>query len=268
MSKANLITSRNQFVGLKMIKENIQKMNNPQFGSFGEYIFADYVVKILKKKIKKVHRDGVDFLFNNVNIDVGASRKLALTSKKRRRIPGKDVYVVFYKDCCFIEYPGNYEYKLRWSEVVRLYKKWSISREIKIPSKSQISYKKKYTDMTRDINSFFAENGYDTRIIYRTVSTKFGLNESPGNLLPKKEKERSISIYLDFYDFKRIESNIRFIIAFPDMLNCEIPRQKKISLKSGRSDSEKIDLTQIVPNKHKCYFDSLEQLKNDFFKRY
>ena len=121
MSNANLITSRNQFVGLKMIKENIQKMNNPQFGSFGEYIFADYVVKILKKKIKKVHRDGVDFLFNNVNIDVGASRKLALTSKKRRRIPGKDVYVVFYKDCCFIEYPGNYEYKLRWSEVVRLY---------------------------------------------------------------------------------------------------------------------------------------------------
>ncbi len=268
MSKANLITSRNQFVGLKMIKENIQKMNNPQFGSFGEYIFADYVVKILKKKIKKVHRDGVDFLFNNVNIDVGASRKLALTSKKRRRIPGKDVYVVFYKDCCFIEYPGNYEYKLRWSEVVRLYKKWSISREIKIPSKSQISYKKKYTDMTRDINSFFAENGYDTRIIYRTVSTKFGLNESPGNLLPKKEKERSISIYLDFYDFKRIESNIRFIIAFPDMLNCEIPRQKKISLKSGRSDLEKIDLTQIVPNKHECYFDSLKQLKNDFFKRY
>jgi hypothetical protein len=251
-----------------MIKENIQKMNNPQFGSFGEYIFADYVVKILKKKIKKVHRDGVDFLFNNVNIDVGASRKLALTSKKRRRIPGKDVYVVFYKDCCFIEYPGNYEYKLRWSEVVRLYKKWSISREIKIPSKSQISYKKKYTDMTRDINSFFAENGYDTRIIYRTVSTKFGLNESPGNLLPKKEKERSISIYLDFYDFKRIESNIRFIIAFPDMLNCEIPRQRKISLKSGRSDLEKIDLTQIVPNKHECYFDSLKQLKNDFFKRY
>ena len=261
MSNANLITSRNQFVGLKMIKENIQKMNNPQFGSFGEYIFADYVVKILKKKIKKVHRDGVDFLFNNVNIDVGASRKLALTSKKRRRIPGKDVYVVFYKDCCFIEYPGNYEYKLRWSEVVRLYKKWSISREIKIPSKSQISYKKKYTDMTRDINSFFAENGYDTRIIYRTVSTKFGLNESPDNLLPKKEKERSISIYLDFYDFKRIESNIRFIIAFPDMLNCEIPRQKKISLKSGRSDLEKIDLTQIVPNKHECYFDSLKQLK-------
>ena len=251
-----------------MIKENIQKMNNPQFGSFGEYIFADYVVKILKKEIKKVHRDGVDFLFNNASIDVGASRKLALDSRKRRKIPGKDVYVIFYKDCCFIEYPGNYEYKLKWPEIVRLYREWSKSREIKIPSKSQRSYNKEYTDIIKDINSFFTGNGYDTRIIYRTVSTRFGLNESPGNLLPKKEKELSISIYLDFYDFKRIESNIRFIIAFPDMLNYEIPRQKKISLKSGRSDFEKIDLTQIVPNKHKCYFDSLEQLKNDFFKRY
>jgi len=268
MSKANLITSRNQFVGLKMIKENIQKMNNPQFGSFGEYIFADYVVKILKKKIKKVHRDGVDFSFNDANIDVGASRKLTLTSKKRRKIPGKDVYVIFYKDCCFIEYPENFEYKLEWSGIIRLYRKWSECREIKIPSKSRISYKKAYTNIIKDIKLFFAENGYDTRIIYRTVSTKFGLNESPDNLLPKKEKERSISIYLDFYDFKRIKSNIRFIIAFPDMLNCEIPRQKKISLKSGRSDLDKIDLTQIVPNKHKCCFDNLEQLKNDFFKRY
>lgn len=122
-----------------MIKEKIQKLNNPQFGSFGEYIFADYAVNIRKDKVKKVHRDRTDFSINNVNIDVGASRKLTLNYNGKKKIPRKDAFVFFYNDCCFIDYPNVFEAKLEWSYIIELYEKWSVSKEIKIPSEETMS---------------------------------------------------------------------------------------------------------------------------------
>jgi len=251
-----------------MIKEIVRKLNNPQFGSFGEYIFADYATNALKYNVKKIHRDGVDFSINNIRVDVGASRKLEINYKGKKKIPKKDVFVFFYNDCCFIDYPDNFEVKLNWSYILEQYEKWSKSRIINIPTEEKVSYKREYDNITVQIKSFFSLKGYGARIIYRTVSHTFGLRESPDNLLPKDIKPYSVSVYLDFNDFKRMESNIRFIIAFIDTKHDDIPRQNNIALKSGRDNSEKIDLTQIVPNKHKCCFKNIQELEAEFFIRY
>lgn len=246
----------------------IQNLNSPQFGSFGEFIFAKYVTDVLHESIEKVHRDGVDFNFRGVNIDVGSKRKLKAKYARNENIAGKDAFVVFYQDCCKINYPSNFENVLSWDGVVSAFEEWSTSRTIKIPSQAKQSYTKEYTEIKSNLIKYFADKKIDARVLYRTVSRKFGLGESPDNLLPKKSTISSVSIYIDFNDFKRIASNIRFIIAFPDNQHNDIPRQKSVSLKSGKTDLHKIDLTQIVPNKHRCYFESIEELTCCFFKRF
>jgi len=250
------------------IKKIIKKLNNPQFGSFGEYVFADYATNILEYEVKKIHRDGIDFSINNVGVDVGASRKLDINYSGRKKIPKKDVYVFFYKDYCFIDYPNNFEAKLNWHSILEQYEKWHKSRTINLPSEDKISYEKEYNNIVFKIKSFFNSKGYCTRIIYRTVSHIFGLRESPDNLLPKNKKSHAVSVYLDFNDSKRVESNIRFIIAFVDTELDDIPKQSSIALKSKRDNAEKIDLIQIVPNKHKCYFKNIKMLETEFFMRY
>jgi len=260
----------NHFVSstVQEVKNKIQNLNSPQFGSFGEFIFAKYVTSTLHENIEKVHRDGVDFYFRGVNIDVGAKRKLNVIHTSNEKITGKDAFIVFYQDCCKINYPSNFESALDWDCVVSAFEEWSASRIIKIPSQAKQSYTKEYAEIKSHIVKFFADKNIDARVLYRTVSGKFGLGESPDNLLPKKSAQSSVSIYIDFNDFKRITSNIRFIIAFPDDQHNDIPRQKTVSLKSGKKDLNKIALTQIVPNKHRCYFESIEKLTSSFFKRY
>jgi hypothetical protein len=260
----------NHFVSsiVQEVKNKIQNLNSPQFGSFGEFIFAKSVTDVLHESIEKVHRDGVDFNFRCVNIDVGAKRKLNAKYTSNEKIAGKDVFVVFYQDCCKINYPSNFESVLDWDSIVSAFEEWSSSRIIKIPSQAKQSYTKDYAEIKSHIVKYFADKKIDARVLYRTVSRKFGLGESPDNLLPKKSALSSVSIYIDFNDFKRIASNIRFIIAFPDNQHNDIPIQKTVSLKSGKKDLNKIDLTQIVPNKHRCYFESIEELTSCFFKRY
>ena len=246
----------------------IQNLNSPQLGSFGELIFARHVTDVLHESIEKVHRDGVDLFFRGANIDVGARRKLNVKYARNEKIAGKDAFVIFYRDCCKINYPSNFESALDWDCVVSAFEEWSASRIIKIPSQAKQSYTKEYAEIKSNLIKYFADKKIDARVLYRTVSGKFGLGESPDNLLPKKSAQSSVSIYIDFNDFKRITSNIRFIIAFPDDQHNDIPRQKTVSLKSGKKDLNKIDLTQIVPNKHRCYFESIEELTSCFFVRF
>lgn len=246
----------------------IQNLNSPQFGSFGEFIFAKHVTDVLHESIEKVHRDGVDFIFRGANIDIGAKRKLNAKYLRNEKIAGKDAFVVFYEDCCKINYPGNFEKVLSWAGVVSLFEEWSTSRIIKIPSQAKQSYSKEYAEIKSNIIKYFADKKIDVRVLYRTVSSKFGLRESPDNLLPKESAPSSVSVYIDFKNFERIAKNINFIIAFPDNKHNDIPRQKTVSIKSGKKDLHKIDLTQIVPNKHRCYFESIEELTSCFFKRF
>jgi hypothetical protein len=59
-------------------KTKILKLNNPQFGSFGEYVFSDYVVNTLKKKLSNLHRDHGHYIFEGNIIDVGSHTRCNL----------------------------------------------------------------------------------------------------------------------------------------------------------------------------------------------
>jgi len=73
---------------------------------------------------------------------------------------------------------------------------------------------------------------------------------------------------LDFNDFKRTLDNIRFIIAFPDKYSDELPRQAKLTLKSGRINLVKADLIKIIENNHRCFFRDINELLSDFPERF
>jgi len=91
--------------------------------------------------------------------------------------------------------------------------RWKDSRKIEIPKSTEKLYEEEYKNIVLQVNSFFSGNNFISRTIHRTKTKRFGLRESPGNLLPKKEIEKSVTVYIDFHDEKRIESNIRFIIC-------------------------------------------------------
>lgn len=250
-----------------IVKKELEKMNNALFGSFGEYIFAHYVLKILKKKLLSVHKDSIDFIFESTPVDVGSSRALnkPFTPKK---ITGKDVFVHFFSDCCSINYPEHFVQKLEWQEIAVLFPLWRKDHLIKTEKAPGRSYTKEYNEIKSGLSSYFAEKGYKARIIYRTVSRGFGLGESPDNLLPKIMDNSSITIYLDFNNFKRTWDNIRFIIAFPDKYSDELPRQEKVTIKSGKANLVKADLIKIMESNHRCFFRDIEELNSEFSNRF
>ena len=199
-----------------MDRKEIEDLNNPRFGSFGEFVFADYASNILNYDLQKLHRDGKDFVIANQKIDVGATRRFFqknFNNNTQRTIKNKDVHVFFYKDCCFIKYPDFFEEKLEWDYVEKLFGKWKESRKVEVPKSTEKLYEEEYKNIVLQVNSFFSGNNFISRTIHRTKTKRFGLRESPGNLLPKKEIEKSVTVYIDFHDEKRIESNIRFIIC-------------------------------------------------------
>jgi hypothetical protein len=246
-------------------KHKIRELNSQQFGSFGEYIFAHYVVNVLKRDLVKLHRDNADFIFQGKKIDVGSRRQLDKYFRYQT-IRNKDVSVYCYDNCCFINYPQVIEATLTWSEMTRLFEDWREKHEL-VPTHSGTSFKKEYDDIKKSISHFFSVNGYKAKIIYRTNTDRFGLGESPGNLLPNTIDENSVRVYVDFNSYKRTVDNVRFIIAFPESAERDIPRLQAVRLRSGTSH-EKIDLIAVRQTKHRCCFESIEELKQRFFKRY
>jgi hypothetical protein len=249
------------------IKNSIKKLNNPQFGSFGEFIFKHYVVEKLNHELIKVHKDGIDFKLNGKKIDVGSSRRFN-RKDKNKTIKNKDAYVLFYDEKCNIIIPNYFDVELSWKKIELQFKRWSDGHVIKTSKSNAISYKNDYNKIKKKVIIFFNDKGFKTKIIYRTVSEKFGLRESPGNLYPKKIKDKFINIYIDFKNHVRKEENINFIIAFPDSGIKSIPLQKNISVRSGKKEIKKIDLISIEKTKHKCYFKNIHHLETQFLKRY
>ena len=252
---------------IDIAKEIIRKLNNPQLGSFGEYLVAEYGTKVLKKSVIGVHRDGIDLIIDGNRVDVGSQRKLD-KRYSRGKITNKDVFVFFCKDACIIHYPSRFEANLSWEDVSLLFEEWQKNHKPGISNDTDVSYKAEYGELKQLVSSFFKEHGYKARIIYRTVSRQFGLGESPDNLLPKVTRKEAVSVYVDFNDFRRVPENIRFIVAFPDEYANELPRQEKVVLKSGKKNVVKVDLHEIIETISRCYFENLDQLMNDFFIRY
>jgi len=252
---------------IDIAKEIIRKLNNPQLGSFGEYLVAEYGTKVLKKNVIGVHRDGIDLIFDGNKVDVGSQRKLD-KGYSGGIIANKDVFVFFCKDACVIHYPSRFEAHLSWEDVSLLFEAWQKNHKPGISNDTDVSYKAEYGELKLLVSSFFKEHGCKARIIYRTVSRQFGLAESPDNLLPRAISKQAVSVYVDFNDFRRVPDNIRFIIAFPDEYATELPRQKKVILKSGKENVVKVDLHEIIETRSRCYFENLDQLFGEFFLRY
>jgi hypothetical protein len=249
------------------IKKEITDLSPTHLGYFGEEVFIYYTKFILNKDIEKVHKEGKDFEIDGVKIDVGTRRPL---SKKKigRKISKKDAFVFFYLECCYIDYPNKFFGEIQWEKVAILLKDYKQKKKIKINAIKEKSFKSEYYQLESKIKNYFSKNGCESNIIHRTVSGQFGLRESPGNLLLKKFKDDGIKVYIDFFDFRRTIENINFIIAFPESMEMEIPKQKKVSLKSGDSDVKKVDLVEIQNVNHRCYFVNYEDLTKNFFMRY
>ncbi len=254
-------------MNLEALKEKIQKMNNPQVGSLGEFIVAEYGKNVLQQEVIGVHRDGVDLIFNGYRVDVGARRQLD-KDYYGGKIPNKDIFVFFTKDCCVIKYPSRFEAMLTWEDVGHLFEEWQRNHSLKIASAPDLIFKAELNELKGGIFSFFSDNGYKSRIIYRSVSRQFGLSESPDNLLPKVIQEKVVSVYIDLNIREAKPENIRFIIAFPDIFESEIPKQQKVVLKSGKKNVVKVDLKAIIEKGERCYFENLNQLFDEFFHRY
>jgi hypothetical protein len=83
------------------------------------------------------------------------------------------------------------------------------------------------------------ELGFCARVIYRTTQARFG-DESPANLLPPRPQQDGLTVYLDFANRQLAESNIRRIIAFPDVAASSLPL-----LERTRLHRPKVDLSSV-----------------------
>jgi hypothetical protein len=246
------------------IKKEISELSPTHLGYFGEELFLYYAKEVLKKEVLKVHREGKDFEIDGVRIDVGTRRPFT-TKKIGKKISKKDAFVLFYTDCCLIDFPKHFSGEVQWEVISTLLADFKSRRRIKVKTVLEKSFNSEYEKLKFKIKNFFIEKGFKTNIIYRTVSGQFGLKESPGNLLIKKFNDDGIKIYIDFKDHQRTAENIKFIIAFPQSMENEMPYQKSVSLKSS---VPKIDLIELIQIKHRSYFTSLEDLTNNFFLKY
>ncbi len=70
---------------------------------------------------------------------------------------------------------------------------------------------------------------------------------------------------IDFYDYRLTRDNIRFILAFPQSREDQLPILASARLKTK---GPKIDLQRVLEAKHDCYFESIDDLKKNFLKRY
>jgi len=148
------------------LKNQLSTLNNPRFGSFGEYIYES----INKKKgIVRKHTERVDFVLNNTQIDVKSSRFLNTPFSKVRIYPGKKIpniqyiYIQFYSDKIII---SNKEYiisKLSYEEIHPLFDAW-LKRKPK--PKSKLNKSEQQNNLipikTKIRNYFFNMKGWIT----------------------------------------------------------------------------------------------------------
>lgn len=248
-------------------REFIKNLNNPRLGSFGEYVFEYYVKNILREELKRLHRDGADFVFRNNKVDVGARRMLD-HEYTEKVIKNKDVSIFFFKDYCSIISPNQLSHKFNWLSITSIFKDWTKKKDLKTPAYSRYSYEAEYNSIKKELNEYFNDIDLIPRVIYRCVTEKFGYKESPDNLFLQSNNGSNVTIYLDFKDYQRTKDNINFIIAFPHTDSHLIPRLKKVRLKSGKKISDKADLEKIIKNRHNCYFDNFQELISEYEKRY
>jgi hypothetical protein len=227
------------------IIESIRKLNNSQFGSFGEYIF-EYLHS--EHGIERKHSENTDFILNGRSIDVKSARfftEIRTTPKKynRGKIDSVDfAYIQFYANFVICSVQRQVLFQLEYSFIEKLFLEWQGKRKARVISsvpKISSKFKTNLTNIKECISKHFISLGLESRIIYRTNQYKFG-KESPGNLLPNKIKSGSVTIFLNFKSHEISESNINEIIAFRDTNSYGFCK-----LKAPKLHIPKVDLNQL-----------------------
>lgn len=222
-------------------------------------------------KIVPYHKERTDFLLNEDNeridvktirskIDIENSNIFIYNGIRNKNI--KYAVVDFHKKKVVVTIEGKpiddtTIDELDYDSIELLHKEWEenfkkydiISKELK----HNPLYKKMVDEIKNRLTHFFKQEGFKTKIIYRTDQWRWG-EQSAHNLLPQyKNKddtvlylpENQIRIYLDFITSEISELNLNQIIAYPELRYKEL----KLIENPGLSGYDKVDL-EFVPEKY------------------
>jgi hypothetical protein len=200
------------------IIESISRLNNANFGSFGEYIFE---YQNSSQKIERKHSESIDFVLNGKNIDVKSIRRFKEGRTTPKKYSGRKLnnieyaYTQFYSNIVICSIEGEVQFTLDYPHIEKLFKKWCSRSEAIAPPAKKMSneYKDNLNNIKGLISKFFLNLKLKPRIIYRTCQKGFG-KESPGNLIPIIKEDNSVTVYIIFKDHKISENNIEQIIFF------------------------------------------------------
>ena len=223
------------------MKKQLIELNNARFGSIGEFVFE---ISFSSENIFRKHFDQSDFLWNNISYDIKSKRMLDknyITPGKyngKRVIGIEYILVEFYKDFVVISKEKEQLMCLGYDVIDEMFLKWQSN---KFP-KPDTKLKKDLTELNiikEKIKIYFNKLGLNVRIIYRTTQNDFG-NESPDNLLPKKIKSKSVTVFLNFKSFNLKENNFEEVIAFKD-----INSRSFTLIANPKLHKKKIDITRL-----------------------
>jgi len=225
--------------------EVIKELNNPQFGSFGEYIFEH---QLSEQEIQRKHSESTDFILNGKSIDVKSARLLNESCTDSKTYNGKKLsgiyyaFVQFYSNIVLCSLDGKIIFSLHYKEIKVLFLEWQKNRK-KVKSKTvKIGhvFQANLVNIKKAITEHFIALGYKPRIIYRTNQNKFG-KESPGNLVPKTIKNNSVTVFISFNNHEISDTNIDQIIAFRDSESDNFPLLRDPKFHMVKIDIERLD---------------------------
>jgi hypothetical protein len=225
--------------------EAIKELNNPQFGSFGEYIFE---YQLADQKLQRKHSESTDFILNGKSIDVKSARLLNEYRTDSKTYHGKKIsgiyyaFVQFYSNIVLCSLDEKIIFTLDYREIKSLFCEWKKNRKKVKTTNAKISYEfqANLINIKKTITEYFIALGYKPRIIYRTNQNEFG-KESPGNLVPKTNENNSVTVFISFNNYEIAEDNIDKIIAFRDSESDAFPMLRNPKLHMIKIDIELLD---------------------------
>lgn len=218
-------------------------LNNAQRGSFGEFLFSRVAREKLSTRVEATRRNRADFVVGDLQVDVKTTiRDLArelppLRPYRGPRFSGISYAVVeLFSRGARVSLESESLLTFTPSELVVAWHEWKGNARLRTRSGASTDGIAPLRDR---IVARFRDLGFRARVIYRTIQAQFG-DESPSNLLPSHVNPKGITVFLDFIDQRLEETNIRRIIAFPDIRASELPVRDRTRL-----HKQKVDLSRL-----------------------
>ena len=223
------------------IQEKIKSLNNAKFGSLSEFVFE---YKFKNKTLKRQHFGGVDFKWNETDVDIKGRRKfnsLSITPLKYygpRQGGIRYVVVGYFQDYVVISEDKDVLKKIGYISIAKIFKKWSDKKPLGTHNVKKDA--RHWNEMKNSIQKIFSEKNYNARVIHRTTQDAFG-KESPDNLLPKKLLKCNVTVFVNFKNYIISEDNVKEIFAFKDIDGKKFKKIKKPHLHKKKVDLDLID---------------------------